>query len=579
MGNKTALTAAATALALAAGLVGTALPAKAQPVRQSSAANPRLSLALSRLARDPRDVAALLDAGQAALEMNDVDAAIGFYQRADAVVPGNAQVKAGLAGAYVRRLDPFTALPLFDQAARAGVLQPSALADRGLAYDLVGDTVSAQRYYRQAMTAGPSDELARRLALSQAIDGDRTGMEATLSPLLQRQDRGAWRTRAFALAILGKADEAESIARSTMTPDLALAMAAYLRYMPRLTRAQQAAAGDLGFFPRAAEIGRDDPRVAQYTRNTPELAAANTALTPAGKPLGRKAKDEKKGKPSRDAELPAIAATPPPDVRPTRETIAPAAVASAAPPPAVVPAPVQRVAVVTPPVVVPAPVTQAAVAQAPVAQAPVTQARVAQVAVAPAPAPSTPAAAKPVTLADAFADIAPPSAAAAPAPGAVDVRKLDAGPAAAPAAKPRPDPAAAKAKAETDRKAKAEAAAKAKADAAAKAKALADKKEKDAAAKKLKDNPARTFVQVGVGRDRKALAFDWKKLVKADPAVFKGKSPWVMPYGQTNRLMVGPFATSKAAAAFIAQLKKTDVSGAFPVSTDAGEVVDALPGA
>jgi hypothetical protein len=188
--------------------------------------------------------------------------------------------------------------------------------------------------------------------------------------------------------------------------------------------------------------------------------------------------------------------------------------------------------------------------------------------------------ARQLTLADAFADLAPPSAAAAAAPGAVDVTKV-AKPAPA-AAKPKAEPAAlspaaAKAKADADKKAKADGAAKAKAEADKKAKLAADKKEKDAAAKKLKDNPARTWVQVAAGRDRKALAFDWRKMVKADPAVFKGKTPFVMDWGQTNRLMTGPFTTAKAAAAFISELKKAGVSGAFPVSTDAGEVVDALP--
>jgi tetratricopeptide (TPR) repeat protein len=559
------LTAGAAALALAAGAVLLAPAAQAQS-RPAATVNPRLSGALSRLARDPRDVSALLDAGQAALEMNDVDAAIGFYQRADAVIPGNAQVKAGLAGAYVRRIDPLTALPLFDEAARAGVLQPAHLADRGLAYDLVGDTVSAQRYYRQALAAAPSDDLARRLALSQAIDGDRTGMEATLSPLLQRQDRAAWRTRAFALAILGKAEEAESIARSTMSPDLALAMAAYLRYMPRLTRAQQAAAGNLGFFPRAADIGRDDPRIARYTRNTPELAAANTSLTPAGKPFGRKPKDDKKAQAARAAELPALAATPPPEVRPTRETVVPPAttVALAPAPKPAAPPPAPRVAVVT----LPPPASQPTFSLPPAAQPPATL---------PSSAPPTAAQppAKPITLADAFADLASPSVVAAPAPGAVDVTKVALAPAVP--AKPKIDPAALKAKADADKKAKAEVAAKTKAEADKKAKLLADKKEQEAAARKLKDNPARTWVQVAAGRDRKALAFDWRRLAKADSAVFKGKSPYVMAWGQTNRLMTGPFASSKAASAFIAELKKAGVFGAFPVSTDAGEVVDTLP--
>ncbi|MFN5819597.1 MAG: hypothetical protein ACK44Y_04105, partial [Novosphingobium sp.] len=117
-------------------------------------------------------------------------------------------------------------------------------------------------------------ETLRRLALSQAISGDRRGMEVTLSPLLQKQDKAAWRTRAFAFAILGLATEAESIARANLPEAAAGGMVAYLRYMPRLTPAQQAAAANLGHFPRAAEIGRDDPRIAAFVRPKAVLAVA-----------------------------------------------------------------------------------------------------------------------------------------------------------------------------------------------------------------------------------------------------------------------------------------------------------------
>src|SRR5262245_53587089 len=61
-----------------------------------------LNAALARLGRDPRDLVALIDAGNAALAMGDVDAAIGFFGRADQLSPNNARVKAGLAGALVR---------------------------------------------------------------------------------------------------------------------------------------------------------------------------------------------------------------------------------------------------------------------------------------------------------------------------------------------------------------------------------------------------------------------------------------------------------------------------------------------
>ncbi len=528
----------------------------ARPIVANPAGTARLNTALSRLAINPRDLTALIDAGQAALDMNDLDAAVGFFRRADSISPGNASVKAGLAGAFVRKLDPFSAIPLFEEAARSGVLGSGALADRGLAYDLVGDAIGAQRYYRQALAAGRSDDTLRRLALSQAIDGDRTGMEATLSPLLQRQDRAAWRTRAFALAVLGRAEEAESIARATMPADLAVAMSAYLRYMPRLTRAQQAAAGDLGYFPRAADIGRDDPRVARFVNQRPELAAANQALTPAGRPMGRDAKDDSKAK--RDAKAKAAAAlasAAPPEVRPARTEVA------TTPPPALLPPRGPAIVLATP-----APIPARTAANPPPAAARTAPgfdlARIGQSTPAPSPTQASVTPARPRSLAEVFADIGAPSSAGAPHPGAVDVAHPPK-PAAIKPATAKPTPAeTAHTKAEADKKAKAD----------------ADKKAKAEADMKAKASPARTWVQVRTGRDAKALAFDWRKLVKDDPATFKGKAPFVAAWGATRRLLTGPFASDKAADGYIALLKKAGVNGAFVFHSDAGESVDALAG-
>ncbi len=76
-----------------------------------------------------------------------------------------------------------------------------------------------------------------------------------------------------------------------MPPSLASRIAPYLRYMPKLTKAQQAAAGVFGHFPDADAIGRDDPRIAEYASGAKSVAVATTALdarlTPSGAPLGQ----------------------------------------------------------------------------------------------------------------------------------------------------------------------------------------------------------------------------------------------------------------------------------------------------
>lgn len=280
-----------------------------QPV-PSSRGTSALNSALQRLASNPRDAAALVDAGFAALEIGDVDAAVGFFSRADAVDPGNARAQAGLGAAYVRSENPYDALLMFEEAERAGAAPAVLAGDRGLAYDLVGDTGSAQTFYRKALALGPNPEVTRRLAVSLAISGDRGGAEAALLPLLQKQDLAAYRARAFVLAISGDAKEAQKIADQVMPRAMASKIAPYLRYMPRLTPAQQAAAANFGQFPAVAQIGKQDPRAAKYAGNTPKrapqvaaavapAAATQSALVPAGEPFRRKAGAEKPAKPTR----------------------------------------------------------------------------------------------------------------------------------------------------------------------------------------------------------------------------------------------------------------------------------------
>ena len=508
-----------------------------------------LDAALGRLARDPRDIDALIDAGNAALTMGDVEAATGFFRRADQISPGNPRAKAGLAGAMVRNGDPFAAIPLFEEAEKAGALDGSFAADRGLAYDLVGDNATAQRYYRQAQARAPGDEVLRRLALSYAIAGDKQNAEVLLSPMLQHRNLAAWRTRAFALAILGQTEEAVKIANSVLPADLAAGIAPYLRYMPRLTRAQQAAAANLGAFPRASEIGRDDPRVAQYAPRTASVAAVDTALTPQGEPLGRKPRT-RRATASRSAQQAASRAAPPEPLPARQAGSTPAAAPVPAAPPAVAPSrPVparapQVAAAPLPPTVQPRREPPAPVAP-PVAAAPVPVAAAPAPAAAPVnpppaprisspPPPAPPAAAAPQrSLAEIFADFARPSTDATPAAGAVDLRRIK-------PARPKPP---------------------------------------EPPAPPPPSHPSRVWVQVATGREKAALGYDWRRMTRAQAEIFRGKEPFVTAWGQTNRLLTGPFRSEAEANSFIAQLRRADVDGPFLWTSPAGQAVDTLPAA
>ena len=545
--------AAPVCVALAAGAAAQQPPMVAQPVVQSvpSQDSQALNSALARLGRNPLDVNALIDAGNAALVLGDVDAAVGFFSRADQIQPNSPRVRAGLAGALVHNSNPYDAIPLFAEAEAAGGMDPKLNTERGLAYDLVGDNATAQRYYRAALGIAPSDETTRRLALSQVIAGDRAGMEATLAPLLLRGDKAAQRVNAFGLAIAGRPEEGVAIAYKVMPQDLAAGIAPYLRYMPRLTRAQQASAAVFGHFPRAAEIGRDDPRALRFAPPV-HVATAETALVPKGEPLGARmaASDKARKDKARDAPkvAPRVAVVSPPariappTLNPSRDESETPSALVAKPVPTPLPTPVPaKVAIASrpappPPLPVTAPPATPVVIAAPtpsssfdLAQIGKTQTVSGPVTTPPAlpvAAPVAPKAApaRPASFAEAFGDLGAPDAKTAPASGAVDVRKI--------------------------------AAAKAKADA------------KPAHA-------SRIWVQLGTGRDKAALSYTWRTLVKDNAEVLRGKSPAITEWGRTNRLLCGPFETEAAASAYLAKLKRADVD-AFLWTSPAGQVVDPL---
>src|SRR4051794_908449 len=155
--------------------------------------------ALSRyvrvLASRPRDLTALVGAGNAAVDLGDFSAGLAFFGRAEEVDPRNGRVKAGLAAALAQTEQPGAALKLFDEAVSLGVPEAEIAGDRGLAWDLRGNPRRAQRDYATALATKPNDhEVTMRLALSQAISGDRENALRTLEPWLRQQDQGAWRT-------------------------------------------------------------------------------------------------------------------------------------------------------------------------------------------------------------------------------------------------------------------------------------------------------------------------------------------------------------------------------------------------
>ena len=280
---------AAVALAFAAGV-----PASAQlvqPLPSQSPGNPvnALSTHLRTLAANPRNLSALLGAGQSAIDVGDPNAAVGFFARAKDIDPRSGTARAGLASALVLLEKPDDALREFGEAVSLGVPESTIAANRGLAYDLRGDNRRAQRDYALALRAAPDDEVTRRYALSLGISGERAQAMALLDPLLRKQDQGAWRARAFILAMNNDVAGANTVARQVMPANLASTMSPFLSRLANLNAADRAHAVNFGTMPSDgqsyAAVQMGDPF--RPSANDVKLGDAGDALIPAGAPLGR----------------------------------------------------------------------------------------------------------------------------------------------------------------------------------------------------------------------------------------------------------------------------------------------------
>lgn len=495
--------------------------AHAQAVVQPlpDAARDDLNSALRRLSRNPNSLSALIDAGRASLALGDITAALGFFNRAQTVDPDDGRVLTGLAQIAVWRGEAVTAIRLFDNAERAGTSMMTYASDRGLAYDLVGQHARAQRLYRQSLSRREDNETVRRLALSYAISGDGAASEATLLPLLQRQDRAAYRTRAFALAILGRDEEAIAIAETMLPPRLSGRLAPYLRYMPQLTAAQQAAAANLGRFPATSQIGRDTAQIAALSQGAvAPPASGSDRLTPAGEPLGPA--DAAGGQAALGGELPAIATTETSNTRPQSST--------QVPPPQLA----EPVAQPAPAAAGPSSRPEAVVVLSEPAQFPdENESRpsfsISEVASATPDQPSE----ERLELSEAFADFTLPGERlpVAASDGAVDIRTIEPAREAAPQPAPPPPPA----------------------------------------------HPSRHWVQVATGQDVAAFRFDWRRIVRNANGLLDDHQAYTAPWNATNRLVTGPFESSRAAQQFVSELAEAGIS-AFRFTSAEGEEVRPL---
>ena len=556
---------------LGAGTMLTAAPAAAQTAT-TGAFTERPGDALSRnlrsLATNPKSATALMGAGRAALELGDAQAALTFFARAEEQLPGDGRIKMWIGTALAHLQQPHAALKFFRDAADLGVPVADFARDRGLAFDIAGNPREAQRDYRLALQRGRDDETTRRLALSLAISGEREPALRLLEDQLLVRDRAAERTRALVLALTGDTAGATRAAEAAMPGPQASAMSPFLARLPTLSPAERALAVHLGIFP-------GDGRTA-----APSTYASNdfaSAVTDAGRPdpaqtlLARRqvAPEPVSTAPRRrpgTEDAPATTSVRPTPVRPTTRSATGGGNPAWAWARGLDPAP--RRIDPAPRTSQPAPAKAEERRETAIASAsPGFAAAVPQAETSPPPAdpaPSTPVQPEPrpaeTIVAAAEPSAPPPQSEAVPtgsrladlsaAIATVDDRQ------AAPArtVPPKLKPAVRTAAAGT---------------AAAKPPA---KKAKPAPPAE----PSRVWVQVAGGAQKAALPREFARLKAKAPKVFGARSAWTAPLNATNRLLVGPFAGSKEAQAFINQLKAANLS-AFAWTSAAGQKIEKLP--
>jgi Flp pilus assembly protein TadD len=580
---------------------------------------------LTALAENPRSVDAMVGAGRAAMRMGDVEAALTFFGRADGLSPRDARVKAGMAAGLLQMGQPQAALSLFAEAVALGAPEVEIAGDRGLAYDLVGDPRRAQQDYLVALRRRDDPEVKRRMALSLAISGRRDAALRLIDDQLRANDRAGWRTQAFVLALTGDAAGAGRTAQGVMLPGQAEAMAPFLARLAALNPAQKAMAVHLGRFPAggqamggpvAADTSADPGAVALAMGGAPPAAAAaardtRTTSTRRRADRGRGSADRSEfaaprtERRSRRSERPVPPAPAPPAAIATQVADAggrwsdvPGVVPARQSPPQAQSTPAR-------------PRQQAPVQSAqPQAQPPLQTPRPQSVEQATAEATRT------------AAPFSPPAQRPAAGPAtnrtAASVRRVElppSEPAAEPAradadragaAEPAPgfslSPAPAPAQAEGSAPAPAREPRTALADIAELVRTLPPEAEtrrtspfqappprpaptsetaQAPAARSARARPAppahpsRHWVQIAGGANRAALPREFARLREQAPEQLGRRTAFTAELRATNRLLVGPFATARAAQEFVNQLATRDVA-AFAWTSEAGEAIERL---
>jgi Flp pilus assembly protein TadD len=173
------------------------------------------------LEKDPRNVAALLNRGDAQTALQQSDAAAQSYTEALRADPDSIPARIGL-GRLRLADDPAAAEALFAEVVRRAPRNAVALNDLGIARDLLGRHQEAQAAYRQTIGIDPSMNGARvNLALSLAMVGRADDAAPMLRPLASAPNapRRLRHDLAAVLAMGGDRSQAQRILAQDLSPE------------------------------------------------------------------------------------------------------------------------------------------------------------------------------------------------------------------------------------------------------------------------------------------------------------------------------------------------------------------------
>lgn len=487
---------------------------------------------LTTLANNPRSLDALIGAGRAAVAMGDGEAALSFFARADEVDGRNPRVKAGMGSALMLLERGSDALAMFRQAEALGAPMVEIARDRGLAYDMTGDPRRAQQDYEQVLRRRDDPEVRRRMALSLAISGQREEALAMIEGQLRGQDRAAWRTQAFILALTGDTRGASQTA-SRMMPGAGEQMAPFFARLTSLSPAQKARAVHFGTFPRD---GRP-------------VAAANvdTSADPGALALARN-------------DVPVAAQPPPRPAEPLSDTAERRRPGPGATSGIRERTDLSRRADRDPALSGPI---------APAVQRPVQTAEAQPRRFQPEPSPAQ---TQPLQIAEA-GDVAPGFTLV---PGGAQIGPESEPAATIPETQPQlePQPVQTESAGLSDLASVIASLPEDEARPARPAPARATSTTSRTPARRAAPQPARRWVQLATVGDRPALAREFARLRGRAPDALRNRTAYTAPFGRSSsRLLVGPFDTGAQAQAVIAQLGRANLS-AFAWTSEAGQEIE-----